>query len=534
LGGQEGERTGSFCSVIGPVMTGSKGHSHFLVRHWLGELSLARSYWINIVAVNLILRLVAMLIYAHAELVPLAIEPIFVIAVWSLFPVIVTWQVVGVARSASRYAQERNTTLYPALASIAVVALAGISLYSFLRSGVPQLMDSVESIRGDPQWSDPLITVLPKATEAEFSGIIKAKSASRLELFLIGHPALKYLHLDTGGGREREAIEMAAAIRKHGLSTYVGLKCESSGIVVFLAGRERVLRNNARIGLHAWRSIGYRGTEINELQAKILMDAGANTAFAEHAMNTPSNSMWYPSPEELVNQGLATRVTDGTGFSLDSSEIAKYTVTGLRAELIRDPEMNALSLREPASFDLSVTHAANLIASGSDTNSSLTALRELLAATVQNAYVCASDEALDACLDLNLEVLKRNMYQAPKDTLLVISLRASASTVPDFPQQANSRYIVALLSSPLVPSVQLNDDSARADAKQLFLKFAEPRDIETISSSIPDDRFEQIRLCELVNDYLAAVKALPAGRRHSIVRILFGLGPKLAPHGGLG
>jgi hypothetical protein len=393
-------------------------------------------------------------------------------------------------------------------------------------------VDAFHFSLGDPQWTDPVLTVLPTGKEIEFSGAIKANSASRLAHFLIEHPSIKLLQLDTGGGREREAVAMAAIVRQHGLNTYVGLHCESAGVVVFLAGKERILRSDARIGFHRWRAVGASETATNGHQVTILMDAGANTAFAQHVIDTPAESMWYPTPQELANQGLVTRITDGSGFSLGSRELAKYTVAGLRDELRGNPEMEALSRREPESYELAIAHAANLIAGGSDMKTSLQEIRALLASAIQNAYACASDEALDDCLDLNLEILKRNMYRSPKEAMLVLSLEAPKAILPDFPSEADSRYTIALLQSPLIPTGFSGGSHAVAEARQVLLQVSDANEAKEWSTGIPEDRLSQIAACETMNKFLTAVKALPADQRRPVIRLLFGLGLKNAKSSG--
>ena len=500
---------------------------NYLSRHWRGELPLAQAYWIDAVVVNLAVRLLLYLFASFGvQRLPiswvLTLTPLF----WICLPALVVWQVVGIARSAGRYAKETGTATNSALAWVGIAVMAGTVVVGFARSGVPQLEDFIQIFRGDPQWPDPVITLLPSGREIEFSGLIKFGSAARLERKLAGHPEVKVLQLDSGGGREREALAMASVVQRRKLDTYVGLHCESGGVLVFLAGKERTLRNTAKVGFHAWRAAGVADAAVSDQQVDLLMAAGANTAFTEHVINTPADSMWYPTPQELVDQGLATRITDGSGFGLGSRELAHYTVAGLKEELQGNPQFKALSMREPGAYDLAIEHAARLIARGGDMVSSLREVNDLLALATKNAYSCASDAALDACLDLNIEVLKRNMYRAPKETLMVLSQKASKGAVPDYPYDFDSRYIVALLASPLMPAALEGTTRAAAEAKELLLKLAKDKDALKLFAGIPESRMDQITLCEIMNDYLAAIKELPPEHRYPLIRLNYGLGPK--------
>lgn len=508
-----------------PVAT-SDAKTNYFVRHWRGDLPLAQAYWINVVVTNGVVRLGLFLFATYfANSVPSSVLLSAILGFWPCLLFLVLWQIVGVARSANRYASQSTASANPVLARIALFVLACTFALGFVRSGIPQIADAIRIVRGDPQWPDPVLSILPNGRELEFSGNVKFGSADKMERLLLEHPGIKVLQLDTGGGRDREALAMAAVVRKHKLNTYVGVHCSSAGVIVFLAGQERIVRNDAKLGFHAWRAPGTNQRLSDDRQVQVLTTAGANKSFIEQAINTPSESMWYPELQELVDQGLATRISDGSGFSLGSREIAHYTIPALRDELETNPVMNALAKRDPVGFGKATEHAARLIAQGADIKTSLKDVNELLAAATRDAYPLASNAALDACLELNLEILRRNMYQAPDKTLQVLSQQVPKRTVPDYPAQTETRYLAALLESPPLPAFQEDDSQALHEEAELIRKFMKGENAQTVLRDFPVERARQVFYCEAANNIFTAIKHMTPEHRYPLIRLCFGLGP---------
>jgi hypothetical protein len=98
---------------------------NYFVRHWLGELSLPKSYWINMVLAVIAICFSAFAL--RAALQNSGVESgLVALSAWIVFGivvlVIVSWQLVGVWRSASQH-QERGGSLFWARAAQAMVVL---------------------------------------------------------------------------------------------------------------------------------------------------------------------------------------------------------------------------------------------------------------------------------------------------------------------------------------------------------------------------------------------------------------------------
>lgn len=111
-------------STNGAIERSDQTHRNYFVRHWRGDLSLAVSFWINGVLVNLVLIAVALvpIIYIErnpqaANLTILALAGLFFVA-WILLWI---WQLVGVWRSASHHVLRGGRKFWAVAAKVIVV-----------------------------------------------------------------------------------------------------------------------------------------------------------------------------------------------------------------------------------------------------------------------------------------------------------------------------------------------------------------------------------------------------------------------------
>jgi hypothetical protein len=115
-----GDYVGGRTVVAQPGAIDSKSHSYF-ARHWRGELPLGQSFWKNGVGVGLI---------CTVALLGLAKESLFVwwiIAEMILEVPIIVWQLVGIWRSAGRYAGPRRWSVLARVGAV-IGTLYGVLL----------------------------------------------------------------------------------------------------------------------------------------------------------------------------------------------------------------------------------------------------------------------------------------------------------------------------------------------------------------------------------------------------------------------
>lgn len=302
---------------------------NFLLRHWRGELSLGVAYWI----VNLLVfGAMLLLVQAVAALVGDDTSPgetlVVMIFFWAAVILVVTWQIVGLWRSASRHERRRksqNKTRFWAVMAKVMAVLGVLQVAGLLADvGVPQIAELYEmAIEGDPSLSDGEFKLLPGGTELSFGGGIKYGVAAEFERILKVAPDIRVLHLTSEGGRIQEAVELFRLVAERGLETYVSNECVSACTLVFAAGKRRWLADAARLGFHAAAFPGLTGEELREVNedwAAHYREAGFDAAFVNRVLAVPPEEMWYPTADELLRAKVVTDIDAGENFQTSGRE----------------------------------------------------------------------------------------------------------------------------------------------------------------------------------------------------------------------
>jgi hypothetical protein len=150
-------------------------------------------------------------------------------------------------------------------------------------------------------------------------GSIDPGSAQRLSLELETRGEyVKTVALNSPGGSLDDAMAMARMVRERGLATRVGegAICASSCPLILAGGTSRSVADKAAVGLHQF----YAGTDLPTAPAQAMSDAQTTAArisryLAEmdvdpalwlHALDTPPQSLYYLSREEMERYRLVT------------------------------------------------------------------------------------------------------------------------------------------------------------------------------------------------------------------------------------
>lgn len=284
---------------------------NYLQRHWAGHLSLPVSYWINGALLSaLILAAVEYLIRRLAEgggsLRGIAIVALVYLVFSALLWV---WSSVGIWRSAYWHRRRGGTPGW-GLAARTLVALSLV--VTLFRSGDLALMSA--ELGTLAQGRDSIgeiarMTVSQDGSRLHVRGNLAAGAAERFESVLAGSPAVKEILLTSPGGRMLEAERMAALIRARGLDTRADDHCLSACTSLLLAGRTRTAPETARIGFHQPAFPGLSAYDLREAVERTRAEylaAGVEDRFVSRALATPAQSMWFPTPEQLIEARVLT------------------------------------------------------------------------------------------------------------------------------------------------------------------------------------------------------------------------------------
>ena len=194
-----------------------------IARHWRGELSLRRSYWINhlVLGSGVGFALGALGIGINHGAVEQPVRWLISLGLtWSVIIVFSIWSAIGIWRAATAY--RRAGKRFWGAAAKATIVLGALNLvYSVLFVAVPKASGICEILAGDARLGSHQFKVLSNGTMLDFSGGISFGTANEFETVLKAMDNVRTVHLNSNGGRIAEAQKISDLIRARGLSTYV-------------------------------------------------------------------------------------------------------------------------------------------------------------------------------------------------------------------------------------------------------------------------------------------------------------------------
>jgi hypothetical protein len=253
------------------------------------------------------------------------------------------------------------------------------------------------SFLGDPGIPAYAIRVMRNGTEAEITGGFKYGLTDDFLKITGASPRIKVVHLDSVGGRVREAIKLNKVIRDKGLDTYVSSKCASACTVAFAGGARRILRKGAVLGFHAPRFPGLSEKDLAESskdQRDIFAAAGFDRKFIDQALSTPNAELWKPESNVLLQARAITAISDGSDFAM-SGLGASPTRSDFGIMLSKAaPLLGPLKTKFPGDYDSIVQAYYDGFESGKTEAESLAAQQARLLAILKKLRPLADDAVL--------------------------------------------------------------------------------------------------------------------------------------------
>ncbi len=279
----------------------------YLVRHWRGHLSLARSFWINYGLVYFTISGIVLGAEEGGLFSSFRVLAAVVAAAGAIQSAAFVWMLVGNWRSAGNAIRRIGRRFWPWAARILLMVHAAILLFL-----LPRIIPFAEIALGFDPFNKYVVT-RTGSQEILIRGLIGANLPGDVFELLDQAPEVTWIRLESGGGRVGPARELARMIIDRGLSVRVWDECSSACVLPFLAADVRALSRKARIGLHRYSDENGLQFAIPEEMARdrqFLIKRGVSEAFLDKAYATPPDDMWYPSFEELVAAGVVTHVME--------------------------------------------------------------------------------------------------------------------------------------------------------------------------------------------------------------------------------
>lgn len=289
--------------------------------HWLGKLPLENSYWINVFAISLILSLLTPMIFEYFadSSAKGVVRGLVIIFFYILISGIAVWQLVGLYRSADKHTSRGGSSGWAMIAKIMVLIGVTRYCYDMSQTGVPFILESSRLVAGVSSLPPLSIRVMNQGTEVELQGGLEFGTSEKLARVLAENPSVKIIHLNSIGGRISEAKKLAEIVKNNQLITYSKTQCLSACPIVLLAGKEKLLASEAKLGFHSASFGGVSGSEFSELNKELLSQltkANVPSWFVKKVSKVNSKDMWNPTNEELIKAGVIDKIVDSGHYAL--------------------------------------------------------------------------------------------------------------------------------------------------------------------------------------------------------------------------
>ncbi|WP_143277654.1 hypothetical protein [Bordetella genomosp. 10] len=370
--------------AISDAMPVPPRRGNYFLRHWRGQLPLWLTFWINGVVFGLLFLFahgyLSLRLKGHSSLQLLSLESVVALALALLGLV---WWVVGLWRCADIRLAAGRARKRAVAVQVMLVCLAWTTLEIVTTAPLGPLKDlAMLAIGKDVLGGDLAVAASPDGKSVILTGFLHQGAAERVRQALDTAPQARTLVLTSPGGRLQEGELLANLVRARGLDTYVDEYCASACTYAFLAGRERAATPNARIGFHRPYS-PFGGQTIGLLASEDMMkryrEAGLPDWFIKQVEKTPSESVWYPTEQQLADAKVVTRVSLGS----EASRLAFFKDRdGLLQSTRREPIFMAYERRFPGTIDKAVDQGWAVQQRGGNDGEIMTAMRGVVASTL--------------------------------------------------------------------------------------------------------------------------------------------------------
>ncbi len=292
----------------------------YLADHWFGRQSFAWSFWINLVALKLII-LLGQIQFSPAEGMDYSDQRLPVIGLVILFHgVVFVWQVVGVLRASEAHIKVRGSMANAWGAQLGVLiafwltATYGFSAWQSTLP-VPVEDDFAERMLREHASKYQLELSADRAT-VTMTGTIELGVTRNFTKLLDLNPNVRTVVLNSAGGNIYEARGLAVLISARGLDTRVDERCSSACATVFIGGRHRSMEKSAQLGFHQYRiDADYTVYNANpqaeqERDRALYAKAEVKEWFLNRMFNSDSSQMWFPAAEELLAAGVVNEIVE--------------------------------------------------------------------------------------------------------------------------------------------------------------------------------------------------------------------------------
>ncbi len=304
---------------------------------------------------------------------------------------LVIWHWVGVWRSAGH----ARSAFWGITVRVLTVMAFAVLLADVANRSIPSATEMLNIAFGTDGIPRHRLRILNGGKEIEVAGGIDFGTVADLKVLLDATPAVETIDLNNIGGRVAEAEKLRDIVLARHLSTYTSTMCASACTVVFVAGQQRYLGADGKLGFHRWSFPGWtadQNASINAAAERTMVATGVTPAFAAKAFSTAANDLWVPDTATLLAAHVVTQMTDGNNFALTAGDPTTYTVEQVDRMAAVNPVLAALKRWEPARYAQITRNFTAGVQQGKTQNDLVAAVDPLLMQVVESHRLIADDD----------------------------------------------------------------------------------------------------------------------------------------------
>jgi len=256
----------------------------FPLSHWRGQIALLPTLVFTLLGLRLAIR------WSGG------------INILALDILIYLWQVIGSWRALIGYQRDRPDFLVNVAGHAALLATIPVMILPQLdriaRDNLAPMTLRDRGPNGVEVMPDHILLVGPGSYDM-FDGFKAALSSN---------PDLKRVELDSNGGRVYAARAIAKLVQNNGMHTSVGSLCASACTLIFIAGTQRSLAQDGRLGFHGYLTKSQiKFADETEEEAKDrarFLARGVSEEFVDQMFLVSPDDMWFPDRAQLELAGV--------------------------------------------------------------------------------------------------------------------------------------------------------------------------------------------------------------------------------------
>lgn len=218
------------------------------------------------------------------------------------------WQIGLIAVAARR---DGGRLPFAAAAGAGAAAIVAVGALVWDRA-VPALSEMWTIYTGDVALNDLTVTVSADGRTLHVDGSYGVGSGEAVRRALERNKGVRTVVLAGPGGRASVGFELYRLFQERKLATRVDGGCASACTIAFLGGVERSISPGGQLGFHRASFPGMGEDAMHEsnrdLRRFLIYGAKVTPEFANRVFETPPDSIWVPTPQELLAGRVINRV----------------------------------------------------------------------------------------------------------------------------------------------------------------------------------------------------------------------------------